>query len=49
MTSLRKDGVKNEVFQVVKKNVLNPKCITMGELFGELSALTAEWKDGLAR
>lgn len=28
--------------------MLNPKCITMGELYGEFSELTQEWHDGLA-
>lgn len=27
---------------------LNPKCVTMGELYGEYNLLTNEWKDGLA-
>lgn len=34
--------------KVVKYEVLNPKCITMGELYGEFSELTQEWHDGLA-
>lgn len=28
--------------------MLNPKCVTMGELYGEFSELTQEWHDGLA-
>lgn len=28
--------------------ILNPKSITMDELYGNLSHLTQEWKDGLA-
>lgn len=34
--------------KLVKYEILNPKCITMGELYGEFSALTQEWHDGLA-
>jgi len=32
----------------VKKEVLNPKSVTMGELYGEVNAMTQEWTDGLA-
>eukprot|EP00392_Amoebophrya_sp_AT5.2_P001969 g1974.t1 len=31
----------------VRTNVLNPKCISLGELYGEFSELTQEWRDGL--
>ena len=48
LTSLREKGDPNEDFQKVRKNVLNPKCITMGELYGEFNAMTQEWTDGLA-
>jgi dynein heavy chain, axonemal len=34
--------------QVVHYEILNPKCITMGELYGEFNPLTQEWHDGLA-
>ena len=29
-------------------NIVNPKCISLGELYGEVNALTQDWKDGLA-
>jgi dynein heavy chain len=32
----------------VRYRVLNPKCINMGELYGEFNPLTQEWHDGLA-
>ena len=27
---------------------LNPKCIRLGELYGEIDEYTEEWRDGLA-
>ncbi|CEL99773.1 unnamed protein product [Vitrella brassicaformis CCMP3155] len=47
MTKLRKEGHPKEDYQVVHYSVLNPKCITMGELYGEFNELTQEWTDGL--
>ncbi|XP_054557771.1 dynein axonemal heavy chain 6 isoform X3 [Talpa occidentalis] len=44
---LRKLGVDKPFYQPVKTFVLNPKSITMGELYGEINNLTLEWKDGL--
>ena len=38
----------DERFQTTRVDVLNPKCIRMGELYGEYSLLTSEWSDGLA-
>jgi dynein heavy chain, axonemal len=34
--------------QRVRYEILNPKCITMGELYGEFNKMTQEWHDGLA-
>merc|ERR1711871_26390 len=48
MTTLREEGDENEVFQIVHYEILNPKCIAMGELYGEFNEMTQEWKDGLA-
>ncbi|DAZ98018.1 TPA: hypothetical protein N0F65_004508 [Lagenidium giganteum] len=48
MTTLRARGSKNPVYQTVHARVLNPKCITMGELYGEFNEATQEWHDGLA-
>ncbi|RLN73947.1 hypothetical protein BBJ28_00018063, partial [Nothophytophthora sp. Chile5] len=48
MTSLRAAGSSNPVYQTVHARVLNPKCIGMGELYGEFNEATQEWHDGLA-
>ncbi|XP_049712146.1 dynein axonemal heavy chain 6 isoform X2 [Elephas maximus indicus] len=45
--NLQKLGIDNPFYQPVKTYVLNPKSITMGELYGEVNAITLEWKDGL--
>ncbi|KAK7929355.1 hypothetical protein WMY93_005750 [Mugilogobius chulae] len=37
----------NPFYQPVKTYVLNPKSVTMGELYGEVNNLTLEWIDGL--
>ncbi|KAK5899926.1 hypothetical protein CesoFtcFv8_009352 [Champsocephalus esox] len=37
----------NPFFQHVKTYILNPKSVTMGELYGEVNTLTMEWRDGL--
>ncbi|KAM9363597.1 dynein axonemal heavy chain 6 [Symphorus nematophorus] len=39
--------VNNPFYQPVKTYVLNPKSVTMGELYGEVNTLTLEWRDGL--
>ncbi len=47
MTRLRVVGHPNQAFQVTHSFVLNPKCIKMGELYGEYNLMTNEWTDGL--
>lgn len=37
----------NPSYQPVKTFVLNPKSITMGEIYGEVNEKTMEWHDGL--
>jgi len=39
---------KDQRYQVTHTYVLNPKCVSMGELYGEFDLNTHEWTDGLA-
>eukprot|EP00954_Amorphochlora_amoebiformis_P007587 588813-Amorphochlora_amoeboformis.AAC.1 len=48
MNDLKEAGSQDERFQRVHTHVLNPKSVTMGELYGEVNKLTQEWKNGLA-
>jgi len=48
LTELRKLDSKDHKFQKVETYVMNPKSITMGELYGEVNNFTQEWQDGLA-
>ncbi|OQR91757.1 dynein heavy chain, partial [Thraustotheca clavata] len=41
-------GSADKRFQKVVITVLNPKCVSLGELYGSFHPLTREWKDGLA-
>ena len=47
MTLLRERNNPNESYQKTHTYVFNPKCIKMGELYGEYNLLTNEWTDGL--
>lgn len=40
MTELRERGDPNQVFQLVKKIILNPKAISMGEMYGEVNQVS---------
>ena len=40
MTTLREQGSKDDRFQFVKKIILNPKSISMGELYGEVNPIS---------
>eukprot|EP01105_Mastigella_eilhardi_P018534 TRINITY_DN42_c0_g2_i2.p1 TRINITY_DN42_c0_g2~~TRINITY_DN42_c0_g2_i2.p1 ORF type:complete len:4316 (+),score=1161.39 TRINITY_DN42_c0_g2_i2:1869-12950(+) len=45
MTILHKQGNPN--FQQVKYTVINPKSLTMGQLYGEMHKTTHEWNEGV--
>jgi dynein heavy chain len=47
LSKLREAKHPNQEYQTVHTFVLNPKCIKMGELYGEYNLQTNEWTDGL--
>ena len=47
LTSLFEAGVVDDAIKETETYVMNPKAITMGELYGEYNELSQEWTDGL--
>ncbi|PSN37035.1 Dynein heavy chain 6 [Blattella germanica] len=47
LTKLYIDKVKNQYYRPVRTYILNPKSVTLGELYGEVNPFTLEWRDGL--
>ena len=48
MCEMRARNHPDRSFQKVNKQILNPKAISMGELYGEVNLSSQEWSDGLA-
>lgn len=40
MTAINKKDSSNQNYKTVKRHILNPKAISMGELYGEINELT---------
>lgn len=47
LTKLHADKVEGANYRHVKIQTLNPKAITLDELYGAVNTMTLEWKDGL--
>ena len=47
LTNLHKAKIPHPFYQPVHTFVMNPKSVTMGELYGDYDKLTMEWHDGL--
>ncbi|GFS25719.1 dynein heavy chain 6, axonemal [Elysia marginata] len=47
LTNLHEQGMSGDFYQPVHVYTMNPKSITMDELYGGVDKLTTEWKDGL--
>lgn len=47
LEKLFNDRVTGQYYRPVTIYTLNPKSVTMGELYGEVNLATLEWKDGL--
>lgn len=46
-TRLWENGVPGTQYQRVNKFIMNPKSLTIGELYGEVDLQTLEWHDGI--
>ena len=47
MDQLHKEGSTDYYHKPVKQEILNPKSVSMNELFGYTNLLTNEWTDGI--
>lgn len=47
LSDLHDQGAKGPLFDKVQLRIINPKSVTMGQLYGETDLATQEWKDGV--
>lgn len=47
LTKLFEEGVQGPQYRPVNIQTLNPKSVTLDELYGAVNTMTLEWKDGL--
>lgn len=47
LSELYDKGVQGTLFNRVQLKIINPKSVTMGQLYGETDRATQEWKDGV--
>ncbi|XP_052746778.1 dynein axonemal heavy chain 6 [Bicyclus anynana] len=46
-TRLKEQGVEGPQYNIVHKYIMNPKSLSIGELYGEVNLQTLEWHDGI--
>jgi dynein heavy chain len=47
LTALYYAKIEGPAYKPVDTYIMNPKAVSIGELYGEVNNLTLEWRDGL--